>query len=220
MTLTIIILVLLFLLIGYVRRIIERGAGLAPDKIIEVVSGTKVLVCSLGEGTAGGFEDADAKVYSTYYRHVDVAVGQGVDDFLRSVAGNGYDVIHLFCELDEDGEVVGGQGARLNADTLFEVCKEADVKVLFIAGDNPREHCDVFVRRKRYTGVMLNVVMTVSRLGDRFPFFLEGLLRGMSAGKTMPYAWVDVAPQAASLRPKKAPGVYTAIEREGIVLLP
>lgn len=220
MALSVITLVLLFLLAAYIRRVIARAAGVVPDTRVEVVSRTKVLVCSLGAGTAEGFEDADAKVYSTYYHHVDVAVGQGVDDFLHAVGENGYDVIHLFCELDEEGEVVGGKGARLNADTLFEACREADVKLLFIAGDNPRENCDVFVRRKRYTGVTLNIVVTISRLGDKFPLFLEGLLRGMSAGKTMPYAWVDVAPQGVLLRPKKGPAVYIAIERRDLVLLP
>lgn len=220
MILTVIILVLLFLLAAYLRGIITRGAGVVRDTRVEMVSGTKVLVCSLGAGTAEGFEVADAKVYSTYYRHVDVAVGQGVDDFLRSVGESGYDVIHLFCELEEDGEIVGGQGARLCADTLFEVCAEADVKLLFMAGENPSENCEVFVRRKRYTNVMLNIVMTISRLGDNFPFFLEGLLGGMSAGKTMPYAWVDVIPPVMRLRPKKAPAVYTSIERRDLVLLP
>lgn len=219
MTLTVIIQVVLFLLAAYLRGIIVRGAGVVPDTRVEMVSGTKVLICSLGAGTAEGFEVADAKVYSTYYHHVDVAVGQGVEDFLRAVGENGYDVIHLFCELDEDGELIRGQGARLGADDLFEVCRGADVKLLLIASDNPPENCNIFINRKS-ASVVLNIVATVSRLGDKFPLFLEGLLRGMSAGKTMPYAWVDVAPQGASLWPKKGPAVYTAIERRDLMLLP
>ena len=217
MTLAIIIFVLLFLLAAYMRRSAAPAAPLPATA--ELHWNTRILVCSLGGETAGGFEDTDAKVYSTFYRHINVVKGQRVDDFLGSVGRDGYDIIHLFCELDEDGELAGEQGARLNADDLFEVCREADVKLLFIASDNPSENCSVFVRRKPASG-MLNIVMTISRLGDKFPFFLEGLLRGMSAGKTMPYAWVDVAPQGASLWPKKGPAVYTRIERSDLVLKP
>jgi hypothetical protein len=129
---TIVVIALVLLLAAYLRR---KTAPRPP----EVVCGTKVLVCSLGAETAEGFEDEDAKVYAAHYPNVEVAKGRRPDDFADSVAGARYGVIHLFCELDEGGDLRGGEGPRLDASDFFEACRAADVKLLFIASENVNE---------------------------------------------------------------------------------
>jgi hypothetical protein len=208
---TLIILALVFLLTSYLRR--RRTARPA-----EAVSGAKVLVCSLGRETAEGFEDADAKVYSAYYRHVDVAKGQPPEDFLDSLGGNGYDILHLFCELDEDGDLVGGQGRTLNADTFFEACRKADVKLLFIASENSNQSY-IGLGRRQPRGLALDMIRTIGREGENFTYFLGELLGRMSAGKTMALAWVEIAPQIPGARHEKLPAIYCSVGR-GAVLLP
>jgi hypothetical protein len=208
---TLIVIALVLLLAAYLRR---RTARRTP----EVLRGTRVLVCSLGAETAEGFEDEDAKVYAAYYRHVEVAKGQRPDDFVASVAGARYDIVHLFCELDEGGDLRGGEGAKLEAGAFFDACRAADVKLLFIAGENRNEGY-INMARRQPKGVALDVVRTIGRNGESFTSFLGELLGRMSAGKTLPQAWVDIAPQSESAQQhKQLPATYCSVGRAAVLL--
>lgn len=208
---TLVVIALVLLLTAYLRR---RTARPAP----EVVHGAKVLVCSLGAETAEGFEDTDAKVYATYYRHVDVAKGRQPDDLIDSINRDGYDMVHLFCELDEGGDLIGGENLKLDAAAFFAACGGADVKLLFIASEN-RNESYIGMGRRQPKGVALDVVRTLGRNGESFTSFLGELLGRMSAGKTLPQAWVEIAPQSESAqRHKQLPATYCSVGRAAVLL--
>jgi len=208
---TLVVIALVLLLAAYLRR---KTARPAP----EVVRGTKVLVCSLGAETAGGFEDEDAKVYAAHYPNVEVAKGRRPDDFADSVARARYDVIHLFCELDEGGDLCGGGGPPVDAGDFFEACRAADVKLLFIAAENRNEGY-INMGRRRPEGIALDVVRTIGRNGESFTFFLGELLGRMSAGKTLAQAWVEVAPQSErAQQDMRLPATYCSVGRAAVLL--
>ncbi len=71
------------------------------------------------------------------------------------------------------------------------------MKLLFFASDNTGEnYVRAFQDHRRGPGGGVDVVWTLERSGDKFPFFLGELLKRMSKGETMPMAWVGIAPQA------------------------
>ena len=208
---TIVVIALVLLLAAHLRRKTARRAS-------EVVRGTKVLVCSLGAETADGFEDEDAKVYAAYYPNVEVAKGQRPDDFARSLAGTRYDLIHLFCELDEAGDLLCGRGQKLEAGDFFEACRAADIKLLFIASEN-RNESYINMGRRQPKGVALDVVRAIGRNGESFTSFLAELLGRMSAGKTLAQAWVEIAPQSERAQQNmRLPATYCSVGRAAVLL--
>lgn len=212
MTLTIIVLVLLFLLTAYTHRRKAQAAAAA------VVSDTKILVCSLRRETPEGFEDADARVYAKYYRHVEVAKGRQPDDFINSIDRTGYDVIHLYCELDEEGDMAGPPGSKLKASAFFDACRRADVKLLFIASENVNENY-INMGRQQPKDLALDIVRTIGRNGESFTSFLGELLGRMSTGKTLPQAWVEIAPQSERAQQHmQLPATYCSVGRAAVLL--
>ncbi len=208
---TIVVIALVLLLAAYLRRKTARRAS-------EVVRGTKVLVCSLGAETPEGFEDEDARVYAAHYPNVEVAKGRRPGDFVDSVAGARYDLIHLFCELDEAGDLRGGEGQKLEAGAFFEACRAADVKLLFIASENRNEGY-IQMGRRQPKGVALDVVRTIGRNGGSFTSFLGELLGRMSTGKTLAQAWVEIAPQSErAQQDMQLPATYCSVGRAAVLL--
>jgi hypothetical protein len=191
----------------------------------EVVNGTRVLVASLGRAAGGGLEDEDAGVYSEFYRRVRVFKASDADGLTDAVGSGDYDVLHLFCEMDANGRLVAGDDSRLKGGELLEACREADVKLLFLAQDNPVEHYSLaFLDGSGRRGLGLNLVLTMDRKGGLFGRFLRGLLQRMSAGATMPMAWVALAPQIPNPPPgtrlEEQPGLILRPDRGGVRLLP
>lgn len=207
---TLIVIALVLLLTAYLRRRTARPR--------EIVRNARVFVCSLGAETPEGFEDADAKVFTAYYPNVKIAKGLRPDDFVDSVSNFRYDIIHLFCELDEDGDLRGGAGTKLEASALFDACRAADVKLLFIASEN-RSEGYINMGRRQPKGIALDVVRTMGRNGESFTSFLRELLRRMSAGKTLLEAWVEIAPQSESAqRHMQLPTTYCTMDRAAVLL--
>ncbi|MET0649020.1 MAG: hypothetical protein ABW208_20620 [Pyrinomonadaceae bacterium] len=191
----------------------------------EVVNGTRVLVASLGRVAGGGLEDEDAAVYSEFYRRVKVLKALDADGLTDAVGSGDHDVLHLFCELDANGRLVAGDDSRLKGGELLEACRKGDVKVLFLAQDTPVEYYSLaFIDRDSPRGLGLNLVLTLDRKGGLFGRFLRGLLQKMSAGATMPMAWVALAPQIPNPPPgtqlEEQPVLIVRPDRGGVKLLP
>jgi hypothetical protein len=90
------------------------------------------------------------------------------------------------------------------------------VKLLWLAGENRPEG---YVKGFKAAGRSLNLVLTIDRKSSSFSNFLENLLRKMSAGETMPVAWVSLAPQNSNdPRNQEAPACIFAAGRGGVRL--
>ena len=190
----------------------------------EVVNGTRILVASLGREAEGGLEDKDAAVYSKFYPHVKVLKALDADVLVNTVARGNFDVVHLLCEVDANGRLVAEDDSRLKGSDLMEACRTSNVKILFIAQDNPVEHYSLaFIGPDKRRGLGLNLILTMERKGDLFGRFVEALLQRMSAGATMPVAWVALAPQIPNPPPgteEEQPLLVFRADRGGVKLLP
>jgi len=90
------------------------------------------------------------------------------------------------------------------------------VKLLWLASQNKPEG---YIKGFKAAGKPLNLVLTIDRKGPRFSTFLVHLLRKMSAGETMPVAWVSLAPQSSNdPRNQDAPACIFAAGRSGVKL--
>lgn len=103
----------------FIRHIVRTDARAV---VSEVVRNTRDLACALNEEARDNLE-RDAKIYSAFYRHVDVLKHLGNADFMTTVREGGYDIVHLFCEVDSSGNLVDGEGVRVDGGALLEACR-------------------------------------------------------------------------------------------------
>lgn len=186
----------------------------------EVAQGTKILVCDLNDKSQGDL-DRDAKIYSAIYRSVNVVRTGKPYELLNAISENSYDIVHLFCEIDKEGNLIGEHDARLQGGSLLETCRKANVKLLVMANNNGSDnYIKAFTGSRKPQGLRLNLVMTLDRKGDKFPTFLEGLLQRMSKGMTMPEAWVELAPQIPGKPQGNVPDTIFSADRGEVKLLP
>jgi hypothetical protein len=155
--------------------------------------------------------DSDAGIYSAFCQHVERARPKANE--LLKLIEKGYDIVHLCCELNENGELTDEQGGTLKGDDLLETCRTANVKVLFIASDNSYENYLEFRSSKWPKGYYLDLVMVVNRYGNKFPYLMEELLKRMSKGKSLPMAWVELGPQGPGPWHDKLPRSMVALLR-------
>jgi hypothetical protein len=155
------------------------------------VVGAKILVASLDPKFAE-LAKADSDRYSQFYRTPTVLVFESIQELLGTI-DRGYDIVHLFCDVSPDGTISDGRGGKILGTAAIQSCCDADVKLLWVASENKAQG---YITGFKAAGKRLNLVMTVSRNGVKFPSFLEKLLSRMSAGETMPVAWVSISPQS------------------------
>jgi hypothetical protein len=103
----------------------------------------------------------------------------------------GSDIIHLSAMVAPGGWLSGGDSLVQGTD-LIARCSEHQVKLLWIASENRSEH---YISGFRAAGKRLNLVLTISRNGESFAGFLDGLLSRISQGAPLPGAWAAMAPQ-------------------------
>jgi hypothetical protein len=129
---------------------------------------------------------------------------------------NGYDIVHLFCDVSQEGNIVDVNGNKTAGTALIQRCCDSNVTLLWLASENKPEG---YIRGFKAPGKPLNLVLTIDRRGSRFPIFLENLLRKMSAGETMPVAWVSLSPQnSKDPRNQNSPACIFAAGRGGVRL--
>jgi hypothetical protein len=178
------------------------------------VVGTKILVASL-DSKFTELVKTDCICYSQCYPAPSTKVIESTEKLLQ-IIGSGYDIVHLFCDVLPDGNIVDLHGDKTAGTTLIQRCCDSDVKLLWLASENKPEG---YIRGFKAPGKPLNLVLTIDRRGSRFPSFLENLLRKMSAGETMPVAWVSLSPQNTNdLRNQNAPACIFAAGRGGVRL--
>ena len=158
---------------------------------------TKVLVCALAP-KFGDDLTADAARYAQFYSATTIMTCSTADEFVGAL-NYGFDVIHLFCDADQDGRILG---THLDGTALIRMCCSSGVKLLWIASDNSAAG---YINGFSPEGQKINIVLTLKRRGATFGTFLQSLLAKMSAGTTMPVAWVELCPQIPGLTHNDAP---------------
>jgi hypothetical protein len=178
------------------------------------VVGTKVLVCALETRFADLLKE-DADVYRRYYPATVTEVLPSVQALLGRLEQR-YDIVHLLCDVSAKGTITDASGDEITGTQLVQRCCDQNVKLLWIASDNPP---DLYVKGFGARGKRLNVVMTLKRKGPNFPASLQRLLSRMSHGDTMPVAWNDLWPQVPGSDHPDAPESIFVAGRGGVRLL-
>jgi hypothetical protein len=156
---------------------------------------------------------SDSSCYSHRYHTPSTTVIESTEELLE-IIGGGYDIVHLFCDVSPDGNIVDVHGDKTAGTTLIKRCCDSNVKLLWLASENKPEG---YIRGFKAPRKPLNLVLAIDRRGSRFPNFLESLLRKMSAGETMPVAWVSLAQQNSNdPRNQDAPACIFAAGRGGV----
>jgi len=176
-----------------------------------VVSGTKVLVSAVSADDAlASTADRDANIYSMHYADVTNTPLAGDHSVIDVIKSRPFDVVHLLVNVGPDGTI-----GQTYAKQILRTCAKMDVKLVFVASDNPG---DVYV--SHFKPGPYNLVMTLERKGEKFWAFLDALLSKMTLGKTMLSAWVEIAPQTEHAPEHDAlPEVFGHFRRENVILL-
>lgn len=179
----------------------------------EEVTPTKVLVCQLGSDFDESFK-SDLRVYKRFYPTASSTTFTSVAD-LRAALTQKYDILHLFCDLTPDGSIADPSGARIPGAELLAAAADANLKLLWIANDNPQAAYDAGFKTKN---LKLNVILTLRRLGPNTSLFLDNLLTQMSTGQTFSKAWtIATHPEGKSVQPD-IPHTISHLGRGAIVL--
>ncbi len=176
------------------------------------VVGAKVLVCSLG----AKFDDLrknDERIYKRFYPGTTAATVTSLAE-LRQALAQHYDIVHLFCDVNAQGAIADGSGARMTGTELLQASVDAGVKLLWIASDNSAEPYNSGFKPK---GLKLNVVLTERRLGPLFSLFLDSFLTRLSAGDSFSKVWNVVSkPEGKSVQPD-VPQTIVSLGRGAVV---
>lgn len=178
------------------------------------VLGARVLVCAL-DNRYDDLLRGDAEVYGRYYRGTTATVLPSIQALLGRLEQK-YDIVHLLCDVTENGTITDARGEQITGTELIQRCCDQNVKLLWAASDNPPER---YIKGFGARGKRLNLVMTLRRKGPNFPGFLQKLLSQMAYGNTMPVAWNDLCPQIPGSDHPDAPESIFFAGRGGARLL-
>jgi hypothetical protein len=176
------------------------------------VVGSKALVCQLGTKFDEHLK-SDLRVYKRYYPAAASATFSSIAD-LRGAVGQKYDILHLFCDVGQDGAIADAAGDRIAGTELLKLALDSGVKLLWIGNDNLAEAYEAGFPTK---GLKINVVLTLRRLGSNTSLFLDNLLTKMVAGETLQKAWNAAQPEGKSVQPD-VPHTISSLGRGGVIL--
>jgi hypothetical protein len=97
------------------------------------------------------------------------------------------DVLMIYCDIQNDGTIVG------NSAGLRDIIHAARAPIVIVASKN--DGPAYIAAGKKDERVFANLVMTLDRKGAVFTAFLAKLFQQMFSGRSMPMAWVELAPQ-------------------------
>jgi hypothetical protein len=179
----------------------------------EEVTGSKALTCQLGTKFDEHFK-SDFRVYKRFYPSAASATFTTVAE-LRGAASHGYDILHLFCDVDGSGEISDSSGDRITGTDLLKMAVNSGTKLFWIASDNLQQAYDTGFKTR---GLKVNSVLTLRRLGPNTSFFLDNLLGRMAAGEIFSKAWeVASHPEGKSVQPD-VPHTISSVGRGSVVL--
>ena len=163
------------------------------------VKNPKILIASIGVGSKSFFAQ-DRDIYQSQINNIfdDITEYEAVniDKFWEFIEGKTFDIVHLFVNIEPDGKVESVSGRE-----FFEKLSASEVKTVLFASDNPADNYIAFASKNGEGNIRsMNTVMTIERKGEAFPSFFQSLFGLMAWGRTMPMAWVELAPQNPHLK--------------------
>ena len=115
-------------------------------------------------------------------------------------------VLFLYSSIDNNGALAG---SKL---TLRQLISKSQAKIVVLASENSIE---AYLAAMKLPGDgHANLVLTTNRKGQTFAQFFAKLFRSMLSGKSMPSAWVELAPQGPNSAEQKALAPDTAFAPE------
>ena len=97
------------------------------------------------------------------------------------------DVLFIYCDIESDGRISGATSG------LRDLIRSSGARVVVVASENPAKSCIASAKKTGYGHA--NLVLTLERKGTVFPAFFSRLFTLMMKGRSMPLAWVKLAPQ-------------------------
>jgi hypothetical protein len=108
------------------------------------------------------------------------------------------DVLMIYANVRNEGSIVGYSGG------LRDIIREAHAPIVIVASENDAKGYIAAGKPGGYG--QANLVMTLERKGANFPQFFFKLFSEMFSGRTMPMAWVKLAPQGGKAGHEDCPG--------------
>jgi hypothetical protein len=113
------------------------------------------------------------------------------------------DVLFLYVQAGTDGRLVG------TSDGLRDIIQKSKSVIAILA--SPNEPNNLIAASKPTGYGKANLVLTINRKGQAFPSFYVELFKSMNRSKTMPVAWVELAPQIPGVVHQNCPdGIFAA----------
>ena len=122
------------------------------------------------------------------------------------------DVLFIYCDFEPDGRISD------SAAGLRELIRDSGARVAVVASQNSVESCGPAAKETGYGHA--NLVLTFDRKGAVFSAFYSRLFALMMKGKSMPIAWVKLAPQIPGHEHADCPDGYCFLEAGQIAFKP
>lgn len=133
----------------------------------------------------------DRQIYEHYFTDVEIYESGDVAGFYEFLNETTVDILHLFADVSSDHTIQHESGI-----SFFERLSQANVKIFILASENEVDNLIPFCSQAANAGIAhMNIVMTLDRKGGLYGRFFKSLFGRMVNGKTMPQAWVELAPQ-------------------------
>ncbi len=179
------------------------------------VTGSKVLVCALG-AQHEDLRKNDERIYKRFYPATTTHSLTSVND-LKNVLKQGFDIVHMLCDVDAQGNVTNATGSKISGAELLQTCLDSGTKLFWIASDNFADPYNAGFKPK---GMKMNVILTERRLGPNCSLFIDSLLTKLCAGESFSKAWNVVSkPEGKSVQPD-VPHTITSLGRGSVILRP
>ena len=179
------------------------------------VTGTKALVCALG-AQHEELRRNDERIYRRFYSSTTSQSVTSTSD-LKALLKQGFDIVHLLCNIDAQGDVADDAGGKISGTDLLHTCLDSGTKLFWIASDNFADPYNTGFKPK---GMKMNVILTERRLGPNCSLFIDSLLTKLSSGESFSKAWNVVSrPEGKSVQPD-VPHVITSLGRGAVILRP
>src|SRR5579862_7388990 len=99
------------------------------------VQGARVLACAI-DNRFDSLLKTDSEIYGRYYRATTTEVIPSINALVRRLRQK-FDIVHLMADVTERGTICDSTGQETTGTELIQYCCDHDVKLLWVASDNP-----------------------------------------------------------------------------------
>ena len=178
----------------------------------DTIQNPSILICVVG--AAPNFEQ-DKAIYEPYSTVAEFKA-KDLSDLETFLVGKTFDIVHLFMDFASDGTVEGQAGVK-----VFQLLTKADAKLVLLASDNSMDNYMAAFPVNQTKGIdNFHLVMTLDRKDDNFFDFFKSVFVLMAQGKSLPMAWVTIAPQHDGPWMEKLPDTVFAAKRGQLKFVP